>query len=158
MRISIIFTSILLLGFSFFLFAQQSAMPDHVAITPGQVQWGPAPPGIPAGGKMAVLEGDPSIEGQPFTLMVSVPDGYEIKPHWHPTREHLVILKGTFNIGMGDTLDKTKSTALSPGSFTFMDANMHHYAWTKGQTEFVVYGVGPFAINYVNAADEHRRT
>jgi hypothetical protein len=67
-----------------------------------------------------------------------------------------VILKGTFNMGMGDTFDKTKTTAGSPGTFMFMDGNVHHFAWTTGETEFVVYGVGPFAITYVNPTDDPR--
>ncbi len=55
---------------------------------------------------------------------------------------------------MGDTFDKEKSVAVPIGSFTFMDAQIHHYAWAEGDTEFMVYGLGPFAVAYVNPADD----
>jgi mannose-6-phosphate isomerase-like protein (cupin superfamily) len=151
--VCIFLISILGIGFSA---AQQAQPSDHVVMTPSNVQWGPAPPGLPPGGKVAVMEGDPSKEGQPFTMRVWIPDGYLVPPHWHPTREHLVVLSGTMNIGMGDTVDKAKGTAISPGSFTYMEPQVHHYAWAKGDTEFVLYGIGPFAITYVNPADDPR--
>src|SRR5262245_6038255 len=134
----------------------QTAAPDHVVASPKDVQWGPAPPGLPEGAKIAVLEGDPGAEGQPFAIRVLVPDGYKIGPHFHPTREHVVVLRGDFNMGIGDAFDKTKTTSGKPGAFMYMDANVHHFAWMKGETEFVVYGTGPFAITYVNPADDPR--
>lgn len=150
--VSICLISILGIGIST---AQQSQPHGQVVITPSNVQWGPAPPGLPAGAKVAVMEGDPSKEG-PFALRVWNPDGYVVPPHWHPTKEHLVILSGTLYVGMGDTVDKAKSTALPAGSFSYMEPKMHHFAYAKGDTEFVLYGEGPFAINYVNPADDPR--
>jgi len=31
---------------------------------------------------------------------------------------------------------------------------MNHYAWTDGETVVQVHGQGPFAITYVNPADD----
>jgi hypothetical protein len=31
---------------------------------------------------------------------------------------------------------------------------MAHYGWTDGDTTIQVHGIGPFAINYVNPADD----
>jgi hypothetical protein len=31
---------------------------------------------------------------------------------------------------------------------------MNHYAWTSGETVVQVHGQGPFAITYVNPADD----
>ena len=31
----------------------------HVILTPGAMKWGPAPPVLPAGAQIAVLDGDP---------------------------------------------------------------------------------------------------
>ncbi len=58
-------------------------------------KWGDAPPSLQKGAKIAVLEGDPSKKGI-FVLRLRMPDGYQIAPHWHPTRERITVLSGTF--------------------------------------------------------------
>src|SRR5262245_5983326 len=63
------------------------------------IQWGPAPPVLPPGAQIAVLEGDPSGNGT-FTLRLKLPNGYKIAPHTHPTVENLTILEGNFATGM----------------------------------------------------------
>ncbi|HVT59002.1 MAG TPA: cupin domain-containing protein [Thermoanaerobaculia bacterium] len=129
--------------------------PDHAAITPADMQWGDGPPSLPAGAKLAVLEGDPA-KPKAFTVRLRVPDGYKVPPHWHPTTEHVTVISGTIHIAMGDKFDDTKGTALGPGSFGYMGAKMHHYAWFTGESEIQIHGVGPFALNYLNAADDPR--
>src|SRR5215831_8436701 len=53
---------------------------------PDTIEWKPGPPSLPAGAKMAVLEGDPTKEG-PFVMRLQTPSGYRIAPHTHPTTE-----------------------------------------------------------------------
>ena len=36
-------------------------------------------------------------------------------PHFHPTDEHVTVLKGSFSIGMGDAVDKAHALTLSAG-------------------------------------------
>ena len=36
---------------------------QHVLVPAEKVQWGPAPPALPAGAQIAVLEGNPSAKG-----------------------------------------------------------------------------------------------
>jgi hypothetical protein len=127
--------------------------PGHVIVSPADIKWGDAPPVFEPGAKMAVLQGDPSKPGL-FTIRLKGPDGYKIAAHWHPTTEHLTVISGTFYLGMGDKLDEKKGTAMGPGAFGTMPAKMHHYAWMKGETELQVYGMGPFALIYVNPADD----
>ena len=135
--------------------AAASKPPDHAAITPADMQWGDGPPALPAGAKLAVLEGDPG-KAQAFTIRLRVPDGYKVQPHWHPTTEHVTVISGTFHIAMGDKFDDTKGTALPAGSFGYMGPKMHHYAWFTGDSEIQIHGIGPFALNYVNPADDPR--
>ncbi len=135
--------------------AAAAKAPDHAALTPADMKWGDGPPSLPAGAKLAVLEGDPG-KAQAFTVRLRVPDGYQVAPHWHPTTEHVTVISGTFHIGMGDKLDQTSGTALGPGSFGFMGPKMHHYAWFTGESEIQIHGIGPFALNYVNPADDPR--
>ena len=127
----------------------------HIAMNGGDVQWGDAPPSLPAGAKIAVLQGDPGKAGE-YTVRVKVGDGYRIPPHWHPTRESVTVISGTFNIGAGDKFDESSAKALTAGGFSSMPARMHHYAWCKGDTEIQVHGMGPFKLIYVNKADDPR--
>jgi quercetin dioxygenase-like cupin family protein len=117
------------------------------------VKWGPPPPVFPAGAKFAVIDGDPASKGL-VTVRFEMPAGYKIAPHWHPTDEHITVLSGTFAVGMGDTLDTDRSKTLTAGGYAVAPATMHHYAWTKTGATIQVHMIGPFAITYVNPADD----
>ncbi|MCU1311566.1 MAG: anti-ECFsigma factor, ChrR [Candidatus Angelobacter sp.] len=130
----------------------KSAPAKKTAWNPDEIQWGPAPPSLPAGAQFAVLEGDPSKPGL-FTIRLKAPDGYKVQPHWHATTEDLTVISGTFNVGMGPKWDQSHPTSLSAGGFASMPARMKHFAWTSGETVLQVHGNGPFVINYVNPAD-----
>lgn len=138
--------------------AALSAVPQstHVMVTPAEVKWGPAPPALPKGAMIAVLEGDPSQAGAPFTIRAKFPNGYKIPPHWHPTDEHVVVLQGTIMIGVGEKFSATGAKAMPTGSYMLMPQNMKHFASAKGQTIIQIYGVGPFEVNYVNPSDDPR--
>jgi quercetin dioxygenase-like cupin family protein len=129
----------------------------HVVLAADQVKWGPGPPSLPAGAQMAVIDGDPAQKGVPFVIRAKVPDGYRVPPHWHPADENIVVLSGTFLVGMGDKMDQASMNSVGPGGFVKMPANMHHYAGAKGETTFQVHGVGPFAVTYVNPSDDPRK-
>ncbi len=124
----------------------------HVAMTPAELKWGPAPPVLPAGAQIAVLDGDPTKEGF-FTIRLKFPDGYKIAPHWHPTDENITVVAGTFLMGVGEKRNDAALHALPAGSFTIMPKTGRHYASAKGETIVQIYGQGPFVVNYVNPAD-----
>jgi quercetin dioxygenase-like cupin family protein len=128
----------------------------HVLLTPADLQWGEAPPGLPAGAKLAVLEGDPTKKG-PFTIRLQMPDGYKIMPHTHPTAEKVTIISGTGFLGMGGKFDEAAAKQMEPGSFAIMPAGMQHFAFAKGETVVQISGKGPFEIKYVNPADDPRQ-
>lgn len=130
-----------------------------VALSPARgvaqapLNWGPAPAIFPAGARMAVLQGDPGKAG-PITVRLDMPSGYVVPPHFHPTDEAVTVISGHFLIGMGDTVQKSKTIKLTAGKFAVAPAGMHHYAITQGRTIVQVNLVGPFAMTYVNAADD----
>jgi quercetin dioxygenase-like cupin family protein len=134
----------------------QDADKGHVMVRPDDIKWGPAPPALPAGAKIAVLSGDPSKAGA-YVLRAKFPDGYKVPPHWHPTDENVTVLKGTFMAAKGEKFDAEVSEALPAGSFVCMPKDMRHFAWAKGETIIQVHGIGPFEFNYVNAADDPRK-
>lgn len=128
---------------------------EHGLFTPTAIEWKDGPPSLPPGAKVAVLEGPPSKEG-PVTFRLWMPDGYKVMPHWHPAVEHITVISGTFNLGMGDQFDKAKGNALPAGGFAFMPPKMNHFAWTSGETVIQIHALGPWQINYVNPADDPR--
>jgi hypothetical protein len=71
-----------------------------------------------------------------------------------PVDEHLTVLSGTFRIGMGERGAEADTTALGVGAYAFLPAKMVHYAWADDNTVVQAHGIGPFAINYVNPADD----
>src|SRR5215471_20698409 len=132
--------------------AQTSA---HIMVTPNDLKWADVP-SLPPGAKIAVIEG-PMDQATPFTIRLQLPADYKIPAHWHPAIEHVTVLSGTFNLGMGDKLDPAKTTALSAGSMAIMQPKTNHFAWTKEETIVQVHGVGPWAVNYVDPADDPRK-
>ena len=133
--------------------APQATGSAHVLITPAELKWVPAPAKLPPGSMMAVLSGDPSQPG-PFALRVKLPSGYRIPPHWHPAAEHLTVVTGTVAFGMGDTFDKAAMKALPAGGYAVMPAEMRHYVEARTAAVIEVHAMGPFAVTYVNPADD----
>ena len=72
------------------------------------------PPVLPPGALIAVVSGDPTAPGE-FTLLVSMPDGYRIPPHFHPTHKHVEVREGTLLVGTGDAIDSRQTLALTVG-------------------------------------------
>ena len=132
------------------------AAAKHVMVAASDVKWGPAPPSLPPGAQMGVLDGDPSVAGQPFVIRAKFPDGYRVAPHWHPTDENVVVISGSFSVGTGDTFNEGTMMALAPGGYAKMPKEVHHYAMAKGETVIQVHGTGPFVVTYVNPTDDPR--
>ena len=118
--------------------------------------WAPGPPSLPPGAEFVLLEGNPA-EAVPLTLRLKFPANYRIPPHWHSVIEHVTVLSGTLNVGMGEQATYTAGTALTAGSFAAMPAKMVHSAWAGPQgVTFQLHSVGPWSITYVNPADDPR--
>jgi hypothetical protein len=127
----------------------------HAIYSPDKIKWQDGPASLPAGARFAVFEGDPTKEGL-ITMRVWMPDGYKVPPHMHPQIEHLTVISGTFNLGMGERFDKALTQPMPAGTFGFWPAGMKHFAWAKGETVVQLHGVGPWKIEYVNPADDPR--
>lgn len=134
-------------------FAGDTATSSHVMMNGAAMTWGDAPPVFQKGAKIAVLSGDPGKEGV-FVVRLKMPAGYRIAPHWHPTDEHVTVIKGTLALGMGDTLEGSKAKSLMAGGYALLPANMHHYAIARTAAVVQVSGMGPFVLTYVNPADD----
>ena len=149
----ILVCSLLCLGIIAAAGAQDANMHRHVLVGGSEVTWGDAPPILEKGASFAVVSGDPT-KASPFVIRLKMPAGYKIAPHWHPTDEHVTVLSGTFALGMGDKFDPATMKELQPGGYGLMPAEMRHYAMAKTAATVQVHGVGPFALFYVNPADD----
>jgi quercetin dioxygenase-like cupin family protein len=134
-------------------FAPIAAQSGHVVVPADKVQWGAAPPVLPAGAQISVLEGNPAEKG-PVTLRLKFPAKYEIPAHWHSMAERITVLSGSFHVGMGNKLDRQASQVLEPGGYVSLPAHMNHFAWTTTPTVVQINLEGPFDIVYVNPADD----
>ena len=133
---------------------QQSVAPPsreaHVLLSLDSARWTPNAQLI--GMEIAVLEGDPNSPGSSYTIWVKVREGTPasvLPPHWHPTDERIVVLRGAMGVGMGEVFDQARGREYPAGSFVMLPAGMRHYAWVRGETIMQVYGVGPFVTCFV---------
>ena len=125
---------------------------QQTLINPNDIKWGPAPPSLPKGAKIAVLHGDPGKPGA-FNIRLMTPAGYKIPPHWHSNDENLTVISGALYLGMGDNATAAAAHLLKAGGYHFLPGKAHHYAFTKSPTVVQVQSEGPFDINYINPAD-----
>ena len=113
---------------------------------------------MPPGARVAVLSGSPRAEG-PFIVRTQMPPNYEVPAHNHPNAEYITVLEGTFGVGHGDVLDRTKGQVLRPGDFVELPAGHNHFLWAgAGGAVIQMQGQGPYAIRYVDPSKDLRRT
>ena len=75
---SVVRLSLVVFGLSF-ASGTAFAQTQHILVPADKVQWGPAPPILPAGAQIAVLEGNPAEKG-PIVMRLKLPANYTI-PH-----------------------------------------------------------------------------
>ena len=117
------------------------------------LKWGPAPAVFPKGAQMSVLAGDPGKAGT-FVVRLRMPAGYAVAAHNHPTDELVTVISGNFSLGMGDKLDRAKTATLRAGGFAVAPASMNHYGFSRTGAVIQIVAEGPFAMTYVNPADD----
>jgi quercetin dioxygenase-like cupin family protein len=137
--------------------AQETQSADTRSYQPTTIEWKTGPATLPAGARMAVLEGDPTKEG-PFLVRFQFPEGYHIRPHTHPKTERVTVISGALYLATGEVLDRGSAKKLLAGSFGYWPAGMKYTAWSEGETVIQLHGVGPWQINYVNPANDPRNT
>lgn len=104
-----------------------------------QMPWRRAGPGL----EIAVVDGDPSVAGQPFTMMLRLADGAWIQPHTHNVAKRLLVVSGALLVGHGAVLDSTQVQRMPAGSFLLMPPDHAHYEGGRGLTVVALYGIGP---------------
>lgn len=100
------------------------------------LQWGPCPPFIPEGCRIAVLHGDPAKPNA--DVFFQVPGDFQIPKHWHTSAERMVLVSGVMRV----TYDGQETVVLKPGTYAYGPAKLAHDAYCeKGEpcTLFIAF-------------------
>ena len=131
----------------------QDMKSQMIAVAPASLKWGPPPPVFEQNAKFVVLSGDPGKPGL-YVVRLSMPAGYKVMPHWHPTDENVTVISGSFAAGMGEKWDQAALKTVPAGGYVLLPADMRHFATAMSPTIIQVHGMGPFQLTYVNPADD----
>ena len=113
------------------------------------LKWSP----IIRGCDLASVAGDIEAEGSPFVIRLRCAAGTKIPAHWHPTDENVTVLKGIFQVGMGEKFDPAGLQTMNVGDVGSILKEVRHFAFSKTATIVQVHGMGPFRVNWVNPSD-----
>ena len=95
------------------------------------------------------LHRDPSKSGT-YTLRPTLPPHATQAPHFHPRDEYGIVISGVYYTGDGNVIDESIDP-LPVGTFGFIPAGCHHYAFTKDEPAVVqVHGEGPWEMIVVD--------
>jgi quercetin dioxygenase-like cupin family protein len=120
----------------------------HALLAPDEMRWVAGPPTLPAGVKVAVIEGDPR-EAVAFTMRLMFPAGTRVEPHFHAGVEHATVLSGAVCWGIGETFAAESLRRMPAGSFILIPAGLPHYGIVEEETIVQAHGMGPWQTTYV---------
>jgi hypothetical protein len=95
------------------------------------------------------VSGDPAKTGAPFVIRIHAEAGFIIMPHTHPEDENIVVVKGSWALGMGERFNRQALEPMEVGTFGLVSKTMAHFALSKSDTIIQVHGIGPFITQWV---------
>jgi hypothetical protein len=95
------------------------------------------------------VSGDPAKAGAPFVIRIHAEAGFIIMPHTHLVDENIVVVKGSWALGMGERFDRDTLEPMEVGDYGFAARKMAHFALSKSETIIQVHGIGPFMTQWV---------
>ncbi len=99
--------------------------------------------------RFETVSGDPAKSGEPFVIRIHAEAGYIIMPHTHPVDENIVVVKGSWAVGMGDRFNRQALEPMEVGTYALVPKTMAHFALSKTDTIIQVHGIGPFTTQWV---------
>jgi hypothetical protein len=99
--------------------------------------------------RVETVSGDPAKAGAPFVIRIHAEAGYIIMPHTHPVDENIVVVKGSWAVGMGERFKRDALEPMEVGDYGFAAKGMVHFALSKSATIIQVHGIGPFMTQWV---------
>jgi hypothetical protein len=104
---------------------------------------------FPLDQRFETVSGDPAKSGAPCVIRIHAEAGYIIMPHIHPIDENIVVVKGTWAVGMGDRFNRQALEPMEVGTYALVPKTMAHFALSKTETIVQVHGLGPFTTQWV---------
>jgi hypothetical protein len=95
------------------------------------------------------VSGDPAKAGAPFVIRIHGEAGFIIMPHTHLVDENIVVVKGSWALGMGERFKPDALEPMEVGDYGFAAKTMAHFALSKSETIIQVHGIGPFMTQWV---------
>jgi quercetin dioxygenase-like cupin family protein len=108
------------------------------------IDWKEAPPSMPKGTKIAVLEGSPQQAGL-FTIRLNVPKGSAIAMHTHPRPERVTVLSGKVVVTIHG-----KETTFEEGGFYVNPPNEPHALTFAEDSVLQLTCEGPWELKYLD--------
>ena len=99
--------------------------------------------------RFETVSGDPTKADAPFVIRIHAEAGYIIMPHRHPVDENIVVVKGSWALGMGDRFNRDGLEPMEVGDYGFVSKKMAHFALSKTYTIIQVHGIGPFMTQWI---------
>lgn len=99
--------------------------------------------------RLEIVSGDPAVPGAPFVVRIHAEAGYVVMPHTHPVDENIVVVRGTWALGMGELFRPDGLEPMEVGDYGFAAKGMAHFALSRTATIIQVHGIGPFATNWL---------
>ena len=99
--------------------------------------------------RFETVSGDPAKEGAPFVIRIHAEAGYIIMPHTHSVDENIVVVKGSWALGMGERFNRDALESMEVGDYGFAPKKMAHFALSQSYTIIQVHGIGAFTTQWV---------
>ena len=137
------------------LFAIQSIGQHNFGIPPASAYpleesaWHEAPPGMPPGGRFAVISGDPFQDG-PFVMRVRLPPGYVLPPYRRHNEEQMIVLAGAITVGTYGKSAEIRHAHADRRCVHIVAGQRAAFCHTRDGAIVQIFGIGPFAIEYIN--------
>ena len=127
--------------------SEPRAETPFITKTPEQIQEETQQGNIPT---QTILFGNPSKPGL-YVVRVHFPAGKHSNPHSHSQDRQITVIKGTWWMGTGNTLDFNKSVPLKAGSYAYHPAGGIHWdgAGPDEDATVQIIGIGPVTTDAV---------
>ena len=99
--------------------------------------------------RFVTVSGDPTKPGALYVIRIHSEAGYIIMPHTHPEDEHITVLQGTWELGMGERFNRKALETMEMGGYGLVGKKMAHFAFSKTDAVVQVHGIGPFTTTWV---------
>jgi hypothetical protein len=104
---------------------------------------------FPRDQRSETVSGDPTKSGALYVLRLHREAGYIIMPHTHPEDENIVVVQGSWALGMGDRYNQQALEPMEVGAYGLAPKKMAHFGLSKTETIIQVHGIGPFTTHWV---------